>query len=477
MADFNFGGINSLLRQLPGSAQQITNAISRGFGSMPSATRQLPPGAARIGQQLPNAISPSPLSVRFNPAANLPYPPQAPFIDERIYNATRTGLTNARNALGAAVDTGRGVTNILGRAAGPSMEAVRGGFGSAGSTLSNMAGGARNTLEGVAKTNLGNELWLRSRQAQGANPLAAGAAGSLGRGLLGRAAVVGDMYATGKKVFNPADNILTSVQNLGTGIQNQFRSPQEKQSYVGSDPVAVLGNKKIAAEKNNFTSSPSQKTNGYSSYGTYTVGGIEYDINSGRPTYLPQGSSYSLSPSVNNFRAPASSEKPTSFTSNPAAERAYQAERSSVAQQAAQNPELQRYQDQAILARQALQGYDPASGPLPGAAQQAQDMGMAMWAKANPGLAAKVRPGQSGFGAIQNTLASSAATAGLQMPGQLTPTPQIPGTTSFPTAIPQSGFQAPGAPAQDQLSTYPQFDPKKVDIGLFSKFMQANPKK
>jgi hypothetical protein len=167
---------------------------------------------------------------------------------------------------------------------------------------------------------------------------------------------------------------------------------------------------------------------------------------------------------------------PTPFA-NPAAERAYQSERSSVAQQAAQNPELQRYQDQATLARQALQGYDPASGPLPGAAQTAQDMGMAMWAKANPGLAAKVRPGQSGFGAIQNTLASSAATAGLQMPGQLTPTPQIPGATTFPTAIPQSGFQAPGAPAEDQLSTYPQFDPKKVDIGLFSKFMNANPKK
>ena len=163
---------------------------------------------------------------------------------------------------------------------------------------------------------------------------------------------------------------------------------------------------------------------------------------------------------------------------SPAAERAYQAERSSVAQQAAQNPELQRYQDQAILARQALQGYDPASGPLPGAAQTAQDMGMAMWAKANPKLAAKIRPGQSGFGAIQNTLAGSAANTGFQSPSQLLTTPPPPVTpTPFPTAIPQSGFQAPGAPAQDQLSSYPQFDPKKVDIGLFSKFMQANPKK
>ena len=164
---------------------------------------------------------------------------------------------------------------------------------------------------------------------------------------------------------------------------------------------------------------------------------------------------------------------------NPAAERAYQAERSSVAQQAAQNPDMQRYQDQAVLARQALQGYDPASGPLPGAAQTAQDMGMAMWAKANPGLAAKVRPGQSGFGAIQNTLASSVANTGFQLPNQLTFTPPPSVTpTPFPMEALQSGFQVPGALTMaDQLSTYPEFDPKKVDIGLFSKFMQANPKK
>jgi hypothetical protein len=172
----------------------------------------------------------------------------------------------------------------------------------------------------------------------------------------------------------------------------------------------------------------------------------------------------------------------TGSSSSPAAERAYQAERSSVAQQAAQNPDMQRYQDQAVLARQALQGYDPASGPLPGAAQTAQDMGMAIWAKKyGPGskndLASKVRPGQSGFNVIQSTLANSAATAGLQMPNQLMSTPQTPSPVPFPTAIPQSGLQIPNVFQEDQLSAYPQFDPKKVDIGLFSKFMQANPKK
>ena len=167
-----------------------------------------------------------------------------------------------------------------------------------------------------------------------------------------------------------------------------------------------------------------------------------------------------------------------------AAERAYQAERSSTAQQAKQNPSLPiSYSDQAELARQSLQGYNPASGPLPGAAQTAQDMGMAIWAKKyGPGskndLASKVRPGQSGFGAIQNTLAGSAANTGFQLPTQLsfTPPPSVT-PTPFPMEALQSGFQVPGAPTADQLSTYPEFDPYKVDIGLFSKFMQANPKK
>ena len=179
----------------------------------------------------------------------------------------------------------------------------------------------------------------------------------------------------------------------------------------------------------------------------------------------------------------AQSAQAVSRYSSAAAERAYQAERSSTAQQAAQNPELQRYQDQAILARQALQGYDPASGPLPGAAQTAQDMGMAIWAKkygpgSNNDLASKVRPGQSGFGAIQNTLAGSAANTGFQLPSQLLTTPPPPVTpTPFPTSIPQSGFQVPGEPTADQLSSYPQFDPNKLDIGPFAKFMHFNLKK
>jgi hypothetical protein len=82
--------------------------------------------------------------------------------------------------------------------------------------------------------------------------------------------------------------------------------------------------------------------------------------------------------------------------SSPAAERAYQQEVSRVAQLTAQDPELQRYE----AARQKA----VAAGPGSAAEQSAEDMGMQMWAKANPKLAAKVKPGQSGYDAIQRSL-------------------------------------------------------------------------
>jgi hypothetical protein len=94
---------------------------------------------------------------------------------------------------------------------------------------------------------------------------------------------------------------------------------------------------------------------------------------------------------------PPSAQVPFSgSSSSPAAERAYQQEVSRVAQLTAQDPELQRYEQ----ARQKA----VAAGPGSEAEQSAEDMGMQMWAKANPKLAAKVKPGQSGYNAIQRTL-------------------------------------------------------------------------
>ena len=127
---------------------------------------------------------------------------------------------------------------------------------------------------------------------------------------------------------------------------------------------------------------------------------------------------------------------------SPAAERAYQQEASRVAQITAQDPELQRYE----LARQKA----VAAGAGSTAEQSAENLGMQMWAKANPGLAAKVKPGQSGYEAIQGTLAGNAARAGqgFGMQEQLIPTPQ-----GFPTSVPGlpegagfgAGFNTPQA--------------------------------
>jgi hypothetical protein len=140
---------------------------------------------------------------------------------------------------------------------------------------------------------------------------------------------------------------------------------------------------------------------------------------------------------------------------SPAAERAYQAEKSRVAQLTAQDPELQRYEAARLKA--------VAPGATPEQVQSAEDIGMQMWAKANPTLAAKVKAGQSGYEAIQGTLAGNMARAGqgFGIAEQLVPTPQ-----GFPTQVPglptgagySTGFGvtsnlAPGAQTPPPYST------------------------
>ena len=104
-----------------------------------------------------------------------------------------------------------------------------------------------------------------------------------------------------------------------------------------------------------------------------------------------------------------------------AADRAYETEKSRVAQLTAQDPELQRYEK----ARAAAKTQEEMNA--------ARDIGMQMWAKANPQLAAKLKPGQSGYEAIQGTLVGNVARSGqgFNMAEQLVPTPQ-----GFPTQIP-----------------------------------------
>jgi hypothetical protein len=486
MPQVNLGQIGSLFRNLPGSPQQITQAISRGFGSIPSATRQLAPGASRMQQGLPNAIIPGELSVRMNPVNFLPYPPRSPFPGEGIFKATRTGLTNLRNTAEAAIDTGRGVTNILGRAAGPSIGSIQQG----------VQGGLQR-LEGALPTAL--------------NPFATRTPGSV-LGKIGKA-------------FNPLNprNLKNSaagaaVNLLPIGARNQA-TLQGAITLGGLTPLGVVGAiaandmynplgltdaqeaQNIVTSKSSMPKYWSQSQGGDSNIknkdGSLRWAGRDYGFQSPESFNKLFGANLPTTPSRGTLNSSSAPGTQNSFTQNqaqsrtappaptlppppggPAAERSQRAEMSRIAQQTAQNPDFQRWQDQSTLARQSLQGYNPAAGPLPGAAQSAQDLGMKIWAqKYGPGstndLASKVRQGQSGFGVIQNTLANSAATAGLQMAGQLTPTPQVPSPTPFPAAPAQTGFPVPGAPTQEQLSRYPQFNPEDVDLNQFTKFIRG----
>jgi len=115
---------------------------------------------------------------------------------------------------------------------------------------------------------------------------------------------------------------------------------------------------------------------------------------------------------------------------SPAAERAYAAEVSSVAQQTAQNPMLQQYQN--------LRTSDPAA---------AQDLGMRIWAEKHRGLAEKVKPGQSGYDVIQQVLAG-------QTPGTQT---KVPGVVSEPWAegvVSVGGATRAGLPLTSDQSIY-----------------------
>jgi len=110
------------------------------------------------------------------------------------------------------------------------------------------------------------------------------------------------------------------------------------------------------------------------------------------------------------------------------AERAQAAETSRIAQLTAQDPELQRYEAARLKA--------VAPGATAEQVQSAEDIGMQMWAKANPKLAAKVKPGQAGYDAIQGSMAGEAARAGFgyQMPEQITFTP--PPGVNVPQGLP-----------------------------------------
>jgi hypothetical protein len=161
---------------------------------------------------------------------------------------------------------------------------------------------------------------------------------------------------------------------------------------------------------------------------------------------------------------PAAQVAPGAPGAPAAAERAYQTEKARVAQMAAQNPELQRYE--------AARKIAAAKGATPEQVQSAEDIGMQMWAKANPQLAANVKPGQSGYDAIQGVLNAGA----MGVPADLPFTPgALLGTNAMQT-IPsyegQSDLQPVGTPLPRTQFGTPE---NQVQAQMFNRFMSGPP--
>jgi hypothetical protein len=210
---------------------------------------------------------------------------------------------------------------------------------------------------------------------------ATGTAGVTLANLASRAAALPALVVAGKEVFNPKDNIITALQNLGTSVENQFAVPGQERRYVGSDPMAVARNRALDARA-----------------------GLRTGLRDFGPGY--RESELRAGAAAEAFRPGAGF--PGQQVGSPAAERDYQQKVSRVAQLTAQDPELQRYEYARKQAKLA--------GPGSAAEQSAEDMGMQMWAKANPKLAAKVKPGQSGYDVIQRTLGAGQMGSPLNLP-------------------------------------------------------------
>jgi hypothetical protein len=229
-------------------------------------------------------------------------------------------------------------------------------------------------------------------------------------GLLGPVGTLADLAYTVPKVFNPNDNIITSLQNLGTSIQNQFAKPGQEGRYVGSNPIAVRANRELDFRNRSY-------------YGPAYASAEALGLGTPGSSLRDYGPGYK----ERELAAGAAAERFRPGAGFPgqqgAADRAYQQELSRTAQLTAQDPELQRYE----TARAAAKTQEEMNS--------VRDMGLAMWQE-RYGKTAMGQPG----GAIGATNPLMRSTFGYQTgmsPGDIAQ------TITNPAAVPVGPGEAP----------------------------------
>ena len=75
-------------------------------------------------------------------------------------------------------------------------------------------------------------------------------------GKISKVLLLWELYETGKEIFNPEDNIITDVANLGIEIANAFRAEGDKIKQVGGSESAKIINKKRGFAKGGKVKKP-----------------------------------------------------------------------------------------------------------------------------------------------------------------------------------------------------------------------------
>jgi hypothetical protein len=191
--------------------------------------------------------------------------------------------------------------------------------------------------------------------------------------LLGPVATLADIYYQGSKVFNPKDNIITSIQDLSTSIGNQFAKPGQEGRYVGSNPIAVRANRELDFRNRSYYGPA------YASAEALGLGTPGSSLRDYGPGYKER--ELAAGAAAEQFRPGAGFPGQQG-----AADRSYKEDLSRAKQLAEQDQLAKKYQ-----VAELTKAYNTASP------EEKSKIGLQIWATTNPELAQRLKPGQTGY--------------------------------------------------------------------------------
>ena len=191
--------------------------------------------------------------------------------------------------------------------------------------------------------------------------------------LLGPVATLADIYYQGSKVFNPKDNIITSIQDLSTSIGNQFAKPGQEGRYVGSNPIAVRANRELDFRNRSYYGPA------YASAEALGLGTPGSSLRDYGPGYKER--ELAAGAAAEQFRPGAGFPGQQG-----AADSSYKEDLSRAKQLAEQDQLAKKYQ-----VAELTKAYNTASP------EEKSKIGLQIWATTNPELAQRLKPGQTGY--------------------------------------------------------------------------------